>query len=837
MQPVGNAKLLEFRQMISYPGTRLEEGMSIDHPVSVAVTTMQTKCSHCSATYKVSDTHQGKRVKCPKCQQSFLVEQHAAPPTSSTLLELLDSAGKSAVEKPKAANESSATPERDSRPSAQDWDVRSRHSQVMSGFQRKFQRPRTSSSYRLGMTAAMVVMLLLPVLYFCFVAGIAWLVWLHLSNNGVMFQQVHGRAVVLAFMLYLAPAVAGLIAIVFMFKPLLAKPVKQGRIRSLTAQGEPVLFDFVKRICDEVGAPIPKRIDINNDVNASASFRAGWWSILRGNDLVLTLGMPLISGLSLQQLAGVIAHEFGHFSQGAGMRVSYVLRSINHWFVRAVYERDSWDAWLEAASHESDIRIGWIFYFARLAVWVSRRFLWCLMFLGYLLTGIIQKQMEFDADRYEVEMAGKKAFASTFRALRTAGIGYQQAMGTLGRIANEGRLVSDIPKLATVHAKNLPQDKLNEFLDQSMKEKANFFDSHPCDHDRIAAAANASDQGAFQSGLPASALMQHFEAACVNVTKDTYDEAYGKNLSKLKIIPTSSVIEEQSREDAAWESLNRFFLQSVAPTREFPLPNYQIFLPADTEHAKKLIAKARQVMANSVEHYQSSMLIQERADERKRTQECIGQLKRKISKVDASGLEKSQEPRPSIPNPDPAIAEKFVKACAIRLHTCCCLLQDPTLANRIPDATQRLQDAVSVLPALQALDSQLSRMKEFEKRFGYLVFCFDHFERIKGDQSMLVREVLGVSEELVPAYAAFRKAFIDIPYPFEHATASVTVGQHLTTDVLIAEEVGTVAIACGSLISEFYNLRGRCLGKLVVAAESVETALGLPLLEPAKPSA
>lgn len=53
---------------------------------------------------------------------------------------------------------------------------------------------------------------------------------------------------------------------------------------------------------------------------------------------MLTIGLPLVAGLSLQQLAGVLAHEFGHFSQGAGMRLTYIVRSINAWFLRVVYE-------------------------------------------------------------------------------------------------------------------------------------------------------------------------------------------------------------------------------------------------------------------------------------------------------------------------------------------------------------------------------------------------------------------------------------------------------------------------------------------------------------------
>src|SRR6185503_19433346 len=93
---------------------------------------------------------------------------------------------------------------------------------------------------------------------------------------------------------------------------------------------EPLLFNFVKRICALVGAPAPCRVDVDCQVNASASLRRALWS----KDLVLTIGMPLASGLNMPQFAGVLAHEFGHFAQGAGMRLTYIIRQINFWFAR-----------------------------------------------------------------------------------------------------------------------------------------------------------------------------------------------------------------------------------------------------------------------------------------------------------------------------------------------------------------------------------------------------------------------------------------------------------------------------------------------------------------------
>src|SRR5207244_3829057 len=101
---------------------------------------------------------------------------------------------------------------------------------------------------------------------------------------------------------------------------------------------EPLLFTLVRRVASAVGAPEPERIDLDCQLNASASFGSFF-----GGDLVLTIGLPFVAGLDVDQFASVVAHELGHFSQGAAMRLSYLVRTINEWLARIVYERDDWD--------------------------------------------------------------------------------------------------------------------------------------------------------------------------------------------------------------------------------------------------------------------------------------------------------------------------------------------------------------------------------------------------------------------------------------------------------------------------------------------------------------
>ncbi len=109
--------------------------------------------------------------------------------------------------------------------------------------------------------------------------------------------------------------VGGTIAL-FLIKPLFAPRARRMQPIAIPPDLEPRIHQLSQEICRLLGAPAPVRIEANCAVNASAGFDRGLGGFF-GNRLVLTLGMPLVAGLTQRELAGVIAHEFGHFRQGA----------------------------------------------------------------------------------------------------------------------------------------------------------------------------------------------------------------------------------------------------------------------------------------------------------------------------------------------------------------------------------------------------------------------------------------------------------------------------------------------------------------------------------------
>ncbi|HWB61706.1 MAG TPA: M48 family metallopeptidase, partial [Chthoniobacteraceae bacterium] len=328
----------------------------------------------------------------------------------------------------------------------------------------------------------------------------------------------------------------------FMVKPLFARRARRMDPIALNPEVEPHVYQLVHDVCAAVGAPAPLRIQLDCDLNASASFDRGWRGML-GHKLVLTLGMPLLAGLTQRELAGVIAHEFGHFRQGAGMRLSFVIRRINFWFVRVIYQRDSWDA---ALANAGGGQFGWWEFMlgcARLGVWFSRRVLWCLMMLGHTICAFLMRQMEYDADRCEIRLAGSAAFEST--AMKFATLGSVMSDLNLEMRRNwrkHFQLPDNLPVLVEYRALHMPADKREKIEGKIGLEKTRLLDTHPSAADRIRQARRLAEAGYDISDAPVRDLFENFDTICRLVTLAHYEDDLNVPTTADFLIPVEQLV-------------------------------------------------------------------------------------------------------------------------------------------------------------------------------------------------------------------------------------------------------------------------------------------------------
>jgi Zn-dependent protease with chaperone function len=404
---------------------------------------------------------------------------------------------------------------------------------ILAGFRGPIIRPKTSIFYHVALVLVAATMLLLPLIYLSLVGTVAYIVYYHAVHNLRPIMEATGNInsvyILLGkLLIYFVPLLAGVVVVFFMFKPLLAGRPKHAQPLALNPASERLLYAFIEKICDVVGAPSPKRIDLNCQINAAAHFRRGFFSLF-GNDLVLVLGLPLVANLTARELAGVIAHEFGHFTQDTGMRLNYIINSVNFWFARVAYQRDAWDEALESWS--TDTEDAWVavtVMTVQLAVWFSRLILRILMLVGMTVCGFMVRQMEYNADAYEIKVAGSECFERIERKLATLDAAWQETRTYLRASWKQNKTLPDnLPELIRHAHQRLPPPVLRKIDDTLGFHRTGLFDSHPSPADRIRQARKANDPGIFHDDRPASSLFASFEHPARFVTLLHYTDDIG----------------------------------------------------------------------------------------------------------------------------------------------------------------------------------------------------------------------------------------------------------------------------------------------------------------------
>ncbi|MBT4865686.1 MAG: M48 family metalloprotease, partial [Planctomycetaceae bacterium] len=667
--------------------------------------------------------------------------------------------------------------------------------------------------------------------------GVYW----HAASNVDMFSGTQGRGVVMVFLVYLTPMIIGGILVVFMFKPLFSRSPHSERWRSLTRDDQPLLFAFVERICDAVGAAHPSRINLDVQVNASASFRRGWLSFL-GNDLVLTIGMPLVAGMSTRQFAGVLAHEFGHFSQGAGMRLTYVIRVISHWFTRVVYERDAWDEKLKDAARSIDLRIGWILYLAMLFIWITRKILWVLMMIGHAVSGLMLRQMEYDADRYEARLAGSDTFETTARQLQMLGLAHHGAMSDLGDFYREGRLADNLPALIMANVDQLPKEAAEHIDKQLETATTGWFDTHPSDKERIASARLEDTDGIFRLKGPASQLFNSFAKHSKYVTFDYYRQVFGDELKREELHPIDELLERQGEEQETFKTLHRYYQAQYSPLRPLSLPQWIIAAPDNPKVCATALKESREKMLAALPKYKRRFKKYDEADSQSielAQAQALSNAKLRIGRdlfsIDLSSKERVREASSSLRIEKQTLVDglqRFEAAATRRLYCALQLSKVEKVAARLENAAEWQAEVKRIVTSLQAVNSHidgLTKLRNDQASMGML------FQNLEGNEEneRLIDAIRRRMEAIDNDIRKIRRPLNSVDYPFDHAKGEISIAKFALPDLPDSEVPGEIYEAADALINSIYRLAARLTGRLCVLAEQVETLLGLePLPEP-----
>lgn len=706
-----------------------------------------------------------------------------------------------------------------------------------SAFSGRIKRVWTSPFYFLGLVIVALAMLLLPIIYLGIITCVGYLLFYHATENVTIFSGRTGRGIAQAkLFLYLAPLIVGAILLVFMVKPLFARPARRDKRVSLVRDREPRLFAFVDRLCEVVGSPKPKRIDLNCEVNASASLRHGLWSTFLPGDLVLTIGLPIVAGLSLRDFTGVVAHEFGHFAQGLGMRFSYLIATVNAWFARVVYQRDSWDEWLIDACQSDSGWITVVMYLARMFVAITRGILWLLMMLGHAISCGMSRQMEYNADMHAIRATGSESFTSTQRGMTLLSVAEQAVYQELRETWRDGKLADNLPACFANKVADMPQTLREKIIADVEAEKTTLFNTHPSDAARIRRADKANDPGVFLADGPATDLFTDFAGVAKSITLSHYRDFIGPQVTPQNLISTADLDRRRNEARKSDEAAGRYFLGCLTLRRPLLLDAYSKNMKLAPADAQAQLANLRAQIAKHQSAIRDRFSRYIAADERVTGMEMLSAVLRAGGIFTAKDFDLPEATLDAVNNARQSAHQTRVKltpelgkietVMKTRAEIALGLLSADALAKRVRNIEKLRARTNTLMSGLHVVSSVCETAGKMRAALPGMA-ALSRVLSDNPDNEEGVRHAMRLAEEQHIRIGSLRESLMHHDYPFPHASGKITMARYAVPKLPERKDFGGVYYASQELHDNLNALYVRMLGDLALICEAVESVLGM----------
>jgi len=221
----------------------------------------------------------------------------------------------------------------------------------------------------------------------------------------------------------------------------------------------PRLFDLLKNTREVTSGPSLHKIILTDDFNAAIVQRPrlgmfGW------HENYLIVGLPLLRGLSPEEVAAVIAHEFGHLSGKHG--------AFSGWIYRV---RQSWDQVMMRMRQEQRFGSG---LFEKFFDWYAP------YFAAY--SYVLARSREYEADRTSVLMCGKETAARALIKieLRDKSLSEEFWPTFFKRAGTEAEPPKEtFSEMLAALRQPLAPDKAQVWFTEALTRKHSYSDTHP----------------------------------------------------------------------------------------------------------------------------------------------------------------------------------------------------------------------------------------------------------------------------------------------------------------------------------------------------------------------
>ena len=706
--------------------------------------------------------------------------------------------------------------------------------EVLSSFQDDIDPIEVSRSNTIGLLFVGAIMMLLPLLYIALIVLIGYGTYYHATENIdiIVDMRIWEKFALLIFV-YILPLVIGTILTLFMVKPIFAPRQMEDQSISLNPYKEELLFDFIRRISEIVRAPMPIRIEINCDMHASARYDIGVISIFN-EELVLRLGLPLVGGLNARQLAGILAHELGHFSQVTRKRLAFIICSIDNVLSQVVSVRDIWDEKLEKWSRNAHKGFRVIISIARFFVWVTRKILWIFMKAGHLTSYRMIRRMEFIADRYQTQIAGSKQFADTYVRLHILGIASEQAFADLREEQKNNRLVDNLPDLILSMNDRIPPLTKIHCRHHMIETKTGLFDNHPSDRDRIINALRENARGISGLEIPAKLLFSDFDTLSREATTDYYQNRIGIPVPDDNLVSVQAF--NQYRDDLLYgdDGLERYLFDAsgvLRPLHIQPSPGIKKRPPKERIGSLlKTLNRANKWAPKTSELFKRY----KKAIERERLMLHAKLLLKANVSIDIESFELKDgskkvvegELHKASSNKSAAdsLLQKVESLLASRFAFAFSLLDTPRTSQYIKDA-EELKNEYEILRNVYLLFS--SSRELIDKLYqGYTSVISLGYHSLDNHVNETLAEMIKDRKMECRGHLATLHAQLkEITYPFDHANVDLSVAQYMMEKDPEKIDEGALLQVCESVTDRMFSFHNMLLQRLAVIVRTVEKAM------------
>jgi len=298
-----------------------------------------------------------------------------------------------------------------------------------------------SESFRYYAKKSVFAIILFFITYFLLVLlGIS--IAIAMTLLGIQLIKIFGGNFI-TLITTLGLAVSGVTLVVFLFKFVFLKSISNTEgFREITKVQHPQLFQIIEDLTIEIGTDVPKKVFITEQVNASVFYDSSFWSMIFPVRKNLMIGYSLVNASTKDELKGILAHEFGHFSQRS-MKVGSYVYNCNRVIYNLVYENNSFEETIERYGNSHYI----LKFTFLLAAFIVRGFQWILkkvyefLNISYLS---LSREMEFHADAVATHIVGSDTMIDSLLRMDLADKAYNSVVEFVNEKYSEEKKISNL---------------------------------------------------------------------------------------------------------------------------------------------------------------------------------------------------------------------------------------------------------------------------------------------------------------------------------------------------------------------------------------------------------